>query len=895
MIDWYELVLRHARATGAADLPQHALEELAAHLEDIYQAQRGRGAAEPEALATALAALRESPLEALRGRRDPVTTSSRSELHRTSAFASLSLWHALRGAVRQLRSHRTFAAIAVLVLGLGTGASAVVYTVVDHVLLRPLPYADPDRLVSLFDTNLERGLGHEPLSPVNFMDYRGLPAFTDAAAWWRPDVNLTDPGMDPVRVRAIETGANLFDVLGVSPQVGPGFPKGGPHFSRELIAVVSDRLWRTRYQADPGLIGRPLTFNGAPYTIVGVMPPQFDFPGDVDVWQRSRWDFRQHSRAAHFMHAVARLRPGLHLEQAGAEATALAQRLEREFASTNRAWGIRLVPLRDELLGYYRPALIVLFGAVALLMGISCLNVASLLLTRALSREREMAVRIALGASPRQLLVQLLAEGMVLAVAGAAAGVLAAAIALPAIVAITPVAIPRLAEATINLRVLGFGLALAAGTTLVFGLVPALTVLRRGLTADLKTGDRTVSRASRTIYRALVAGEVALAGALLVVSILLVRTVGGMTRVSTGVGTPTVMTASVQLSGPAYADWAMVASTYDAILDHLRQQPGVRAAGASNFLPLDPGWRVAFGIEGQPLSREGEAPQAQFHSVTDGYFEAIGARLRSGRSFTARDTAASTAVVIVNETFARRHLGGTPGPEAILTTTVTGIGPLGRNLMPGGRFAVVGVVADVKDTPIGQPSESAVYFAFRQFPFRAMFLSVDAAEGASSVAAIASSLRAAAPGIPLTDTHTWAERLRARTAEPRLLMAMLVFFGALAAVLAGLGVYGLFSWMVALRRRELAIRLTLGARPSALGTLILRQGALLAGAGLIVGWIVVRSSGPALARVLFGVSPGDVASMAAAGGLLLGASLLACLPPAIRAMRVDPVEGLRAE
>jgi len=356
-----------------------------------------------------------------------------------------------------------------------------------------------------------------------------------------------------------------------------------------------------------------------------------------------------------------------------------------------------------------------------------------------------------------------------------------------------------------------------------------------------------------------------------------------------------VMTASVQLSGRDYTGWPRVAAHYDVILDRLRQQAGVRHAGASNFLPLDAGWRGPFGIEGQAAARENEAPQAQHFSVTDGYFESIGARLVAGRTFTERDTATSTPVVVVNELFARRYLAAGQATTAVLTTHMTQVGPLGRNLAAGGRFEVVGVVADVKNMPLGQANEPAVFFDARQFPFRTMFLTVEAADGPAALAALRETLRAVAPGIPLTDAQTWDQRFRARTAEPRMLMTVLLFFGALAAILATLGVYGLFSWMVALRRRELAIRVTLGARPRAIGILVLRHGALLAAAGLAVGWILVRASERALSRVLFSVSAGDVGALTAAGVLLLAACLGACVPAAIRAMRVSPVDGLRAE
>jgi putative ABC transport system permease protein len=379
-----------------------------------------------------------------------------------------------------------------------------------------------------------------------------------------------------------------------------------------------------------------------------------------------------------------------------------------------------------------------------------------------------------------------------------------------------------------------------------------------------------------------------------------------MASVPTGVQTPQAVATRIQLSGSAYTDWNTVANVHGAILDTVRQRPGVRAAGASNFLPFEVGWRGPLVLEGEAASPAGEQIQAQFQSVTDGYFEAIGAARMNGRYFTAQDGVDSAPVVVVNDTLARRF----PGPIVgrYIVSTSRAIGPLGWNLLnppppPNSppspsrpvRYEIVGVVGDVRNVPVAQPVEATVYFSARQFPFRAMYLTVLGPDVPSSVAAMQAGLRQAAPGIPLGETTTLEDRFRAVAAEPRLLMTLLVFFAMLAAVLAALGVYGLFSWSVALRRRELAIRLTLGARPASVGAFVLRQGALLICLGLVAGWVLVRFAEQLLVRVLFGVSPSDLSSTALAAGLLLTASVIACVPPAVRAMRVDPVEGLRTE
>jgi len=921
-----EEVLRHV-AKSKIDLPDATIDELVAHVEDLHAAAVEDGASGTEARARAVAALEESAFSALR--RHASHSPERLHAQRADAMArasggrSLNVVSALRLALRQFRHHPSFALITVLVLGLGTGAATTVFTVVDSVVLRPLPYAQPDRLVTLWDTNPEKGLAHDPISPVNFMDYRALPVFQDAAAWWRPGVNLVDPGVDPVRVNTIEVGGNLFEVLGVKPQIGPGFPAGGPMFSNELIAVISDELWRNRYSADPDIIGKPLSFNDTPYIIVGVMPPKFHYPDNIDVWERLRWDLTQHSRAAHFMEAVMRLKDGTTFAQAQSAAETLGTRLQRDFANTNKGWNARLVPLLDEQLGYYRPALMVLFGAVALLLIIGVFNVASLLLTRALSREREISVRVALGAAPRQLVTQLMAESLVLSVCGAVVGVAAAAAALPLIVSFTPVHIPRLEDAGVDLRALGLCLAVVATTTVFFGLVPALLILRSQFATELRSGERGSSKGARRIYSVLVAAEVAMACALLVSSALLVRTVGQMMETPTGVDADNVLTTTLQLTantvgapargGTIQTVWVPIADFHSRILEEIRQQPGVVAAGASNFLPLAVGWRNPFLLDGEPRpARQEDLPQVQLHSASEGYFEAMGATLTSGRAFTAFDGPDSTGVVIVNESFVTRYLADEPPVGKVIRTWATGIGPLGVNLKtltPGLQaygstprpnhdglpFEIVGVVGDVRNVPLGQAIEPAIYFTTRQFPFSEVFIAVRATDTSAAQTAIRNALHRVVPDVPMGVSRTWGERFAEKTAEARLLMTILVFFGGLAGLLAALGVYGLFSWSVALRTRELAIRLTLGAKPSAVGALVIRQSALLIVAGLAVGFTIIRLAESILARVLFGVSASDLTAIATAGAVLLLAALVACIPPALRAMRVDPVEGLRAE
>jgi putative ABC transport system permease protein len=594
------------------------------------------------------------------------------------------------------------------------------------------------------------------------------------------------------------------------------------------------------------------------------------------------------------MEAIARLQPGVGDERAAGELAAVSVRLGQEHIATNRHWLATPVPLLDDMLGYYRPALYVLLGAVALVLITACLNVAGLLLARATARAREMAVRAALGASRLRLVRQMLVESLLLAAAGTSAGALAALILLKGAIAILPAQVPRLDQVAVDVPLLAFSLGVVATTTLLFGLVPALVSAGVSAAEALKDGTRSsTSIRGRRLSRMLVVAEVALACAVLVTSSLLVRSVVRMMRAPSGIIADNVVTTTIQLSGAAYADWRKVEQFYTTLVESARLQPGIASVGAATMLALEAGWRQPYRVEGRPAARAGEALIAQHISVSSGYFETVRAQLLQGRFFLETDSLTSEPAVVVNQTFARRTF---PGEDALgkqIATTAQQIGPLGRNLPGAVPFRIVGIVGDIQQAPIGRRGEPVIYHTQRQFPFRAMTI---VARGPDT-AAVAAGLRAALKGLDASlafgTLRTMDDRFLAATAGPRLLTGVLVTFAILTAVLAAIGVYGQLAWTVSERRRELAIRLALGAQPGALARLVTGQGLMLAVLGVVLGLAGTQLARGVLRDVLFETRPTDLLALTAAAGVLVLAAAAASLAPALRATRVSPTEGMK--
>lgn len=794
----------------------------------------------------------------------------------------------------RLLLHRPgFTLASVSTLSCGIGVTLAIFAVARAVLLTPLPYSDPDRLVKIWETNLTQGKDRERVAPPNFADYRQLDSvLEDAAAWWTFEVNAGDPSGEPFRARAVECTANLFTLLGVSPRLGSGFSPS-PLYDPDPVVMISTPLWRTRYGADPEVIGKPMDLGGNAYTIVGVLPADFGFPdAEIDIWQLQSWEFSRRSRNAHFMEAIGRIRAGLSLSGAQADLNALSDRLAEEHPASNEGWATRLVPLQTDQIGEYGPALRILMAAVGLLFLLACTNVAQLLLVRARTRLPEMALRAALGASPIRLFRLASTESFLLAVCSSFLGIGIAGVLVKVLVKAAPLPVPRLQETALDGTSLGFGALLGGCAFLFLGGLTAAPFLRIRLREALQEAGATAAgRISHRLRTGLVLVEVSLAMALLVGAGLLLRSTSRLLNQDVGLVPGGVVTATLELPLSLYPEWNRVRQFYTTLFEQLEAHPAISSVGGTSFLPLAPAWMVRYSLPNRQDLKE-ETLRAQYVTVTEGYFETLRTPLLAGRLLEAKDSAETSNVVLVNEKLARR-IGSTP-TDAVgerLRVGTLGFGPLGRAFSEDREYEVIGVVANAKNNGIDQPADPALYFTYRQFPYRSMFLAVSGEAGLVDV--VESTVQRLDRSIPLGQVQALDQVFHRATARSRFLATLMASFSVLAALLAGIAIFGVVAYTVAQRRFEIAIRSSLGASPHDLQAQIFREGMWILPGGLVLGSLLGVGLGRLMGSQLFGVSANDPrVFLEAALGIAVVAGL-ACLLPARVASRLDPSTVLR--
>jgi predicted permease len=807
----------------------------------------------------------------------------------------------LRYTARTLGRSRGFAATVLLVVALGVGANTAAFTVTDFVLVRPLPFREPERLVKLW----ERRPGYprmEP-SPANYRDWKRMStAFEGMGAFTGIAVNMVGQG-DPVRLEGAAVTADLLPLLGVRPLLGRWFTAAEDVAGTGGTVLLSYRLWQDELGGDRGVLGRKVTLDGSPFVVIGVMPADFQFPDRrTQLWTTARLPASFFvDRNDNWLEVVARRKHGVSLGAARAEMGVIAARLERQYPKEDARTGAAVIGLREELSEQSRLLLLALSGAALCVLLIACANLASLLLARALARRQELEVRAALGAGRERLMRQLVTESLVLALLGGALGILAAAAAVPLLARLVPASLPIAQAPAIDLRVLLFAALLTAATGIGFGLVPALRACRGADLAGLKEGTaRAGGGRSERLRSALVMVEVAAAVVLLISSGLLIRALWRLQAIDPGFRAQGVLTlrtalpieplsSNESLPAPKYAATARRADFYRRVLTGVRALPGVASAAYISFLPMaHPGSVFPVSLEGQPVEREASRA-ASLRFVTPGYFTTMGIPLRRGRDVSEADAEGRPFVAVVSESFVRRYW---PDQE-----------PLGRHFQFAFRErTVVGVVGDVLVRGLGRPSEPQVYLPYLQVPDGALTyyspkdLVVRSAGGAANLLPpLRRIIRAADPKQPVSEVRTMAEVVAEQTASRTLQLRVLGAFAAIAVLLAGIGIHGLLAFAVSQRAREIGVRRALGAQSADILAMVLRGGMGAAVMGVVPGLALAYAAGRAMGALLAGIEPGDVPTFAAAAGLCLLMAASGSIAPALRALRVDPITVVRTE
>ena len=818
------------------------------------------------------------------------------------------LLHDVRFALRSFAKQPTLALIAIATLALGIGANAAIFTVVNAVVLEPLPFPSADRLVRI--TADLPGLGQSDigLSPPELFDYRDRSGLFDEISGVYPiDANLTEVDV-PERVEVLLVSPSYFSVLGVHPQLGRLFGPEDNHPGIQEVVVISDALWKRRFGGAPDAVGRKLRIDADWYTVVGVAPRDFRHPGrslrtDIEMWAPAGYSAAPFPapppRTAYMLRgAIGRLKPGLPIEQAQHRLDAFAAQLREQYPvdyPSRGGWAPRLVPLQQDLVGSVRATLLTILGAVGIVLLIACANIAGLLLARASARQRELAVRRALGSGRLRLARLLLTESLVLSICGGALGLLLAVWGVDLLLSLVPPGLPRISEIAISGRVVGFTFVAALATGVIFGLVPALQFSNPDVLSALKDGRSPAARSRRAVRSSLVVAEFALAMVLLVGAMLLLRSFWRIQHVETGFDGRNVLTARLWLPQPndpksgKYFQHPARLALFNEVLRRIRTLPGVESAAAAQSLPLD-GLRggTMITVDGQDPAVTVELPAVQVNLASADYFRLMGIRLLRGRTFSEADEPKGAPVLIVNEQLARHYFGS--------------VDPVGKRVHFGGPrspnpwMTVVGVVADVLTDRLEQAPRPMLYRPLTQASSLSMAIAVHTTGDPRRLTeALARAVREADPDQPTHSVRTMEEVQAAATASRRFSMQLLGGFACLALLLAAIGIYGVMAYLVNQRTREIGIRMALGARPGSVVRLVVSYALRLAAAGVVLGIVGAALLTRLISGMLFDVSPTDPWTFAIITLMLLATALVATVTPARRAARVDPMVALRAD
>src|SRR5215475_13178967 len=782
----------------------------------------------------------------------------------------------LRYGARMLLKNPGFTTIAVTTLALGIGANTAIFSIVNAVLLRPLPYPEPSALVRIYEKETDSALPSERLevAPGNFLDWRRRSrTLVEIAAWGQEEQALASQGhADPVVAAFVSS--NFFSVLGVNPLRGRVFTSDEDKPDHDKVALLSYGLWQRRFGGDPNLVGQRVNLDGSQYTVLGIMPAGFQYPRGAEIWTPLALNANQtQMREAHFLQVIARRRPGASLAQVRAEMETIAGSLAQQYPATNKNWTVNVVPLLEDEVGQARTTMLLLMGAIGLVLLIACANVSSLLIARGATRRTEITIRLALGASRWRIVRQSLTESALLAGLGGGLGLLLALWGTDALLALSPSEIPRMEAVRVDLYTLGFALAVTALASLIFGLLPALQAAQINLHESLKEGGRGASGSptNKRIFGALVVSEVALALIVLAGAGLLLNSFLRLLRVDIGVQTSNLLTVEVNLPSKRYSgdDWkAQRLNFYGQAIERIKALPGAMAVGAIDSLPLSGdqrGW--TFRKEGQTLAPS-ERPVAGFQIATTDYFRAMGMQIRRGRAFTESDRNGSPLVAIVNESFARQFY---PNED-----------PLGQRIIIRDRpeaNEIVGVVNDIRHFGPDKAPGPEMYVPYNQLV----------------TGAVRKEIRAVDREVAVGKVRTMTQMMSATLAERRFALLLLGGFASMALSLAAIGVYGVMAYAVTQRTREIGIRIALGAQVADVLRLIIKQGLSLALIGVVTGLVGAFALTRLMKDLLFGVSATDPLTFIVIALLLTFIMLLACWIPARRATKLDPIVALRTE